>query len=52
MAKGEESKDRRERARNLGEKAKKAVEEGGSSHLNITLLIEQIKQLGTCEQTN
>ncbi|KAL5546023.1 hypothetical protein UlMin_005710 [Ulmus minor] len=52
MDEGEESKDRRERARNLGEKAKKAVEEGGSSHLNITLLIEQIKHLGTCEQTN
>ncbi|KAL5546022.1 hypothetical protein UlMin_005709 [Ulmus minor] len=52
MDEGEESKDRRERARELGEKAKKAVEEGGSSHLNITLLIEQIKHLGTCEQTN
>ncbi|KAL5546027.1 hypothetical protein UlMin_005714 [Ulmus minor] len=52
MDEGEQSKARRERARNLMEKAKKAVEEGGSSHLNITLLIEQIKQLGTCEQTN
>ena len=52
MAEGEESKDRRERARKLGEMENRAVEEGGSSHLNITLFIEQIKQLGSCEKTD
>ncbi|KAL5546026.1 hypothetical protein UlMin_005713 [Ulmus minor] len=52
MAEGEESKDRRERARKLREMENRAVEEGGSSHLNITLFIEQIKQLGSCEKTD
>ncbi|XP_050113612.1 UDP-glycosyltransferase 73C1-like [Malus sylvestris] len=43
---GEESEARRERARELGEMARRAVEEGGSSHLNITLLIQDIMQQG------
>ncbi|PON31767.1 UDP-glucuronosyl/UDP-glucosyltransferase [Parasponia andersonii] len=47
---GEESKERRERARKLGEIAKRAVEEGGSSHLNMTLFLEEIMQLGTYSQ--
>ena len=47
---GEESKSRRERARKLGEMAKRAVEEGGSSHLNVTLFIEEIAQLGNSQQ--
>ncbi|XWS55907.1 hypothetical protein CRYUN_Cryun09bG0040400 [Craigia yunnanensis] len=44
MNEGEEGKERRKRARNLAEIARKAVEEGGSSYLNITLLIEDFKQ--------
>ncbi|XP_062117402.1 UDP-glycosyltransferase 73C25-like [Humulus lupulus] len=42
---GEESLERRKRARKLGEMAKRAVEEGGSSHLNMTLFLEDIVQL-------
>ncbi|XP_021821642.1 UDP-glycosyltransferase 73C1-like [Prunus avium] len=42
---GEESQGRRERARELGEMAKRAVAEGGSSHLNIKQLIQEIKEL-------
>ncbi|KAM6568764.1 hypothetical protein CsatB_016749 [Cannabis sativa] len=41
----EESKKRRERARKLGEMAKRAVDEGGSSHHNMTLFLEDIAQL-------
>nr|UTM61884.1 UDP-glycosyltransferase 18860_115 [Pueraria montana var. lobata] len=41
---GEESKERRERASNLSEMAKRAVENGGSSHLDLTLLIQDIMQ--------
>ncbi|XP_004494092.1 UDP-glycosyltransferase 73C25 [Cicer arietinum] len=40
----EESKKRRERVKKLSEMAKKAVEKDGSSHLNITLLIQDIMQ--------
>ncbi|KAL1819522.1 hypothetical protein DCAR_0415807 [Daucus carota subsp. sativus] len=36
--------DRRERARKLGTMARKAMEEGGSSHLNMTLLVQAIQQ--------
>ncbi|GFY97345.1 hypothetical protein Acr_11g0016510 [Actinidia rufa] len=36
---------RRQKAKELGEKARRAVEEGGSSHRNLTLLIEELKQL-------
>ncbi|CAJ1891213.1 unnamed protein product [Sphenostylis stenocarpa] len=39
---GEEGKERRERVSKLSEMAKIAVEEGGSSHLDITLLIQEI----------
>ncbi|XP_022767227.1 UDP-glycosyltransferase 73C5-like [Durio zibethinus] len=42
MDEGEEGEERRKRARELAKMAKKAVEEGGSSYLNITLLIEDI----------
>ncbi|KAI9082333.1 hypothetical protein K1719_035756 [Acacia pycnantha] len=38
----EESKRIRERARQYAEKAKKAVEKGGSSFLDMSLLIEEI----------
>ncbi|XP_020210863.1 UDP-glycosyltransferase 73C2 [Cajanus cajan] len=39
-----ESKERRKRVRELAEKAKRAVEKGGSSHSNVTLLIQDIMQ--------
>ncbi|KAK2364217.1 UDP-glycosyltransferase 73C1 [Trifolium repens] len=42
---GEESKERRERASELSEIAKRSIEKGGSSYLNITLLIEDVMQL-------
>ncbi|GMJ11341.1 UDP-glucosyl transferase 73C1 [Hibiscus trionum] len=41
---GEEGEERRKRAKELGEMAKKAVEIGGSSYLNITRLIQDIRQ--------
>ena len=44
MDEGKEGEERRERARKLGELAKMAVEEGGSSHLNTTLLIQDIME--------
>ncbi|KAL3628430.1 UDP-glucoronosyl and UDP-glucosyl transferase [Castilleja foliolosa] len=43
MEEGEEGKERRRKARELSEMAKRAVEEGGSSYLSITLLIEEVK---------
>ncbi|XP_030494377.2 UDP-glycosyltransferase 73C11 [Cannabis sativa] len=43
---GEESKERRERVRKLGEMAKRAVDEGGSSHHNMTLFLEDIERMG------
>ncbi|XP_020211662.1 UDP-glycosyltransferase 73C5-like [Cajanus cajan] len=39
-----ESEERRKRVRELAEKAKTAVEKGGSSHLNVTLFIQYIMQ--------
>ncbi|KAK7337141.1 hypothetical protein VNO77_17701 [Canavalia gladiata] len=39
---GNESEERRKRARVLAEMAKRAVEEGGSSHFNVTHLIQDI----------
>ncbi|KAL8526175.1 hypothetical protein ACS0TY_015410 [Phlomoides rotata] len=38
----EEGRERRDRARKLGEMAKTAVEEGGSSYLNMTQLIQDV----------
>ncbi|KAI8025535.1 Scopoletin glucosyltransferase [Camellia lanceoleosa] len=35
----------REKAKALGEMAHKAVQEGGSSHRNLTVLIEELKQI-------
>ncbi|KAK7337135.1 hypothetical protein VNO77_17695 [Canavalia gladiata] len=53
MDDGEESKERRERVTELSEMAKKAVENGGSSHLNMTLLIQYImNQSGNKEDIN
>ncbi|XP_059286915.1 UDP-glycosyltransferase 73C4-like [Lycium ferocissimum] len=42
MAEEEEAKTRREKAKKLGEMARKAMEEGGSSHLNLTKLIQDV----------
>ncbi|KAI9120497.1 hypothetical protein K1719_007530 [Acacia pycnantha] len=44
----EESERIRERARDYGEKANRAMEKGGSSYLNLSLMIEDIKQLVKC----
>ncbi|KAB1995771.1 hypothetical protein ES319_D13G183600v1 [Gossypium barbadense] len=44
MDEGEEGEERRKRAKGLGEMANKAVEIGGSSHLNITRLIQDIRR--------
>ncbi|KAH9666578.1 UDP-glycosyltransferase 73C3 [Citrus sinensis] len=44
MDEGEERDERRRRAREYGETAKTAIEEGGSSYLNIKLLIKDILQ--------
>ncbi|KAF3960685.1 hypothetical protein CMV_014625 [Castanea mollissima] len=42
MDEGEETEERRKRARELGEMAKSSVDDGGSSQLNLTLLIQDI----------
>ncbi|XVE76088.1 hypothetical protein DITRI_Ditri12bG0144900 [Diplodiscus trichospermus] len=44
MDRGEEGEERRKRAKGLAAKAEKAVEQGGSSYLNITLFIEDVVQ--------
>ncbi|ESQ52303.1 hypothetical protein EUTSA_v10016560mg [Eutrema salsugineum] len=44
MGDSNDAKERRERVKELGELAHKAVEEGGSSHSNITVLLEDIMQ--------
>ncbi|KAM7468239.1 hypothetical protein LguiB_015801 [Lonicera macranthoides] len=45
MDEGEEGGERRERAKELGGKANTATEEGGSSYLNMKLLIQDIMEL-------
>ncbi|KAF5750445.1 UDP-glucosyl transferase 73D1 [Tripterygium wilfordii] len=42
MDKGEEGEQRRNRARDLGEMTKKSMEEGGSSHINMSFLIQDV----------
>ncbi|XVE90457.1 hypothetical protein DITRI_Ditri20bG0079400 [Diplodiscus trichospermus] len=44
MEQGEEGEGRRKRAKKLGEMAEKALQAGGSSHLNITQFIQDIMQ--------
>ncbi|CAN8242241.1 unnamed protein product [Cochlearia groenlandica] len=44
MGESDEAKERRRRVKDLGVLAHKAVEEGGSSHSNITLLLQYIMQ--------
>ncbi|KAK9286767.1 hypothetical protein L1049_015171 [Liquidambar formosana] len=43
MGGGDEAAEMRKRARELGEKAKRAVEEGGSSYADAEALIEELK---------
>ncbi|GER29711.1 UDP-Glycosyltransferase superfamily protein [Striga asiatica] len=44
---GEKGRERRERARELGKKARRAMEKGGSSYINMTRLIRLVEgQLG------
>ncbi|XP_026394095.1 scopoletin glucosyltransferase-like [Papaver somniferum] len=43
MGDGEEAKEMRQRAKEIGEMAKRSVEEGGSSHTNLTTFIEEMK---------
>ncbi|KAJ8632023.1 hypothetical protein MRB53_025359 [Persea americana] len=43
MGGGDDADERRRRARELGEKAKKAVENGGSSYMDLDRLIEDLK---------
>lgn len=42
MDEGKEGEERRRRAKDLGEKANKAVDEGGSSYHSLTLLIQDV----------
>lgn len=49
MNRGDEGEDRRKRAKKLAKMARVAVEAGGSSYLNITLLIEYIMQQATSQ---
>ncbi|XP_062117400.1 UDP-glycosyltransferase 73C3-like [Humulus lupulus] len=44
MDKGKEGEERRKKARELGEMAKRAIEEGGSSYLNMEILIQYVKK--------
>ncbi|RWR87360.1 flavonoid 7-O-glucosyltransferase [Cinnamomum micranthum f. kanehirae] len=43
---GDEADERRRRARELGETAKKAVEKGGSSYMDLDRLMEELKLYG------
>ncbi|GMN39275.1 hypothetical protein TIFTF001_008503 [Ficus carica] len=45
MEMGKDGEERRKKAQELAEAAKKATQEGGSSYVNITLLLEDIKHL-------
>ena len=49
---GAEREERRNRAKKLAEKASKALEEGGSSYLNMSSLIKEITELARgCERS-
>ncbi|KAI3938351.1 hypothetical protein MKW98_015250 [Papaver atlanticum] len=51
MGDGEEGKNMRMRAKELGEKAKVAVEEGGSSNENLTALIQELQMVKKASTT-
>ena len=44
MDESRDSEEMRERVNGLAEMAKRAVEKGGSSHSNVTLLIQDVMQ--------
>ncbi|KAI6701355.1 hypothetical protein NL676_015679 [Syzygium grande] len=48
---GEEAEEMRRRAKVLGEMARKAVGEGGSSDSDLTLLIEELRQLKAARES-
>ncbi|KDO45022.1 hypothetical protein CISIN_1g011142mg [Citrus sinensis] len=53
MDEGKEGEERRNRAVKLGQMANMAVQEGGSSHLNVTLVIQDImKHVHSTSQAN
>ncbi|XP_017698727.2 UDP-glycosyltransferase 73C3-like [Phoenix dactylifera] len=47
MDEGEDGVERKKRVRKMGEKARKAMEEGGSSYGNMTLLAKHVQRLQT-----
>ncbi|XP_038682397.1 UDP-glycosyltransferase 73C4-like [Tripterygium wilfordii] len=47
-----EAREMRRRASEFGEESKKAIEEGGSSHINLTMLIEDIMQQTNEEESS
>ncbi|AES77563.1 putative UDP-glucuronosyl/UDP-glucosyltransferase [Medicago truncatula] len=49
MDSSDEAEGMRLRARELGEKAKRAIQEGGSSHHNLLTLIDELKKLRDCK---
>ncbi|THG09420.1 hypothetical protein TEA_028019 [Camellia sinensis var. sinensis] len=51
MGEGIEGEERRRRARVLGEMAEKAMEEGGSSYLNVRLLIQDVIKQGSHKES-
>jgi hypothetical protein len=51
MDEGEGGEGRRNSARELGEMAKRAVEDGGSSHIDMTLLIQDIMLQAGCGES-
>ncbi|KAK6290204.1 hypothetical protein POUND7_001745 [Theobroma cacao] len=48
MDKGNEGEERRQRAKEFGKRATKAIEEGGSSYENMEMLIKFVKSPGVC----
>ncbi|KAA8516602.1 hypothetical protein F0562_016892 [Nyssa sinensis] len=52
MDAGEEGEERRKRATELGVRSKRAIEEGGTSHLNVTLLIQDIMAQANDKQSS
>ncbi|KAK9079336.1 hypothetical protein SSX86_001007 [Deinandra increscens subsp. villosa] len=52
MEGGKESEDRRKRAKQLGKMANEAIEDGGSSHRNITRLIQDIWNLSSTKTSS
>ncbi|EOA26965.1 hypothetical protein CARUB_v10023061mg [Capsella rubella] len=50
MGESDDAKERRKRVKELGVLAHKAVEEGGSSHSNITFLLQDIMQLAQFQE--